>query len=188
MNAAFKSAAKSGKGCTAKDRKLQCPGYGILGGHENCPHVFLTTGTKQCEITSAGVGVQPCHCEAVADEIVKLHLGNTLPWSQSDPRKWLRADSHWELAKIYTSALDGRPIDAETNSPNDYCSNKQQASDFAGDSLLNMGKMCAAFNWTRSQDRPWPPKTPVFVDSAKNPVDIDLSRWDSASDARNKVS
>ena len=54
-------------------------------------------------------------------------------------------------------------MDAGTNCPIDYCAKKQQAAHFAGDSLLNMGKMCSALK-------------------------IDVKRWDAASYARNKVS
>jgi hypothetical protein len=184
-NAAHRPGTEPNRTCTARTKKEHCPWYGVAGGHEGCSHVFYTRGAKLCEITSAGVGVQPCHCEAVADEIAKLHRGSKPMWSQSDPRKWLQDGGHWELAKIYSSVLDGRPIDPDTNCLTEYCANKRLASDFAGDNLLNMGKMCAAFRGKCSQTAS---HVPIYSDDAGNAVSIDVDRWDVASHARNHVS
>eukprot|EP00035_Acanthoeca_spectabilis_P018675 m.398861 g.398861 ORF g.398861 m.398861 type:complete len:237 (+) comp16778_c0_seq44:84-794(+) len=86
-----------------------CPGRQCEHGHKDCKHVLYTSGTKSCEIKSSGVGRQPCHCEAIAAELLEFHLGNGLQWQQSDARKWMAPNGHWELAKLYCSKTPPHP-------------------------------------------------------------------------------
>jgi hypothetical protein len=176
-NAALKG--KSGV-CLAPTKPRLCPGHKLPGGHEGCNHVLFAHGTKACEIE--GVGVQRCHCEAVAVELLKLHSGNVMPWQQCDPRRWLVAGGHWEIAKLFCSKLDGRPIDPDSNAPIEYCAGKVEAVHFAGDVLFNMARMCKAFNGALSSAG-----APIFA-CAGGVVEIDTSRWAKAGDARNHVS
>ena len=126
----------------------------------------------------------PCHCEVVAKVICDHKTGGAPKWKQSDPAQWLLSPAGpVELAKLYTSAL-GNDFDVVNQAPAADCLAKTLLADFAGDSLINMGRFCNAFTGGTYDDGTGTPAA-VFLDAAGAPVQIDVPRWSAAGMARN---